>query len=42
MDGCRDYHPKWIKSDGENQIYDNFFYVEFKTIMQMNLLRKEK
>ena len=42
MDGYRDYHTKWTKADGEKQIYDNCLYVEFKTIMQMNLLTKEK
>ena len=30
MDGPRDYHTEWSKSDTEGQIsYDNHLYVEF-------------
>ena len=39
MDGPRDYHTRWSKSDRERQIFH--LYVESKKI-QMNLFTKQK
>ena len=41
MDGPRDYHTKWSKSDRERQIYH--LYVESnKKMIQMNLFTRQK
>ena len=42
MDGPRDYHTKWNKSDRERQISYDIIYVESKKMIQMNLLTKQK
>ena len=43
MDGPRDYHTKWSKSDRERQIsYDYHLYLESKNMIQMNLFTKQK
>ena len=41
MDGLRDYHIKWSKSDRERQIY-GITYMESKKRVQMNLFTKQK
>ena len=41
MDGPRDYHTKWSKSDTERQIYDST-YVESKKLIKVNLFVKQK
>ena len=41
MDGPRDYHTKWSKSDRERQIWYHL-YVESKKMIQMNLFTKLK
>ena len=41
MDGPRDYHPRWSKSDRERQTYD-ITYVESKKMIQVNLFTKQK
>ena len=35
MDGPRDYHTGWSKSDREREIYDNHLYVESKKVRQI-------
>ena len=43
MDGLRDYHTEWNKSDRERQIlYDITFMWNFKKMIQMNLFTKQK
>ena len=51
MDGPRDYHTKWSKSDRERQIYDithmwnlmKYYFLESNLRMiQMNLFTKQK
>ena len=43
MDGCRDYHTKWSKSDRERQIpYDTAYMWSQKKMIQMNLFTKQK
>ena len=41
MDGPRDHHTKWSKSDRERQI-PYHLYVESKKLIQMNLFAKQK
>ena len=41
MDGPRDYHTKWSKSDRERQIWYHLC-VECKKIIQTNLFTKQK
>ena len=43
MDGLRDYHTKWSKSDRERQIsYDITYMWNLKEMIQMNLFTKQK
>ena len=42
MDGPRDYHTKWSKSDRERQISYDSTYVESKKLIQKNLFVKQK
>ena len=43
MDGPRDYHTKWSKSDREEtNIVWYHLYVESKKMIQMNLFTKQK
>ena len=42
MDGPRDYHTKWSKSNREKQIPWYHLYVEAKKMIQINLFTKEK
>ena len=43
MDGPRDYHTKWSKSDRERQIsYDITYMWNLKKMIQMNLFTKQK
>ena len=43
MDGPRNYHTKWSKSDRERQIsYDITYMGNLKKMIQMNLFTKEK
>ena len=42
VDGPRDYHTKWNKSDGERQISYDITYRELKKMVQMNLFTKRK
>ena len=43
MDGPRDYHTKWSKSDRERQIpYDITYMWNLKKMIQMNLYTKHK
>ena len=42
MDGPRDYHTKWSKSDRERQISYDSTYVESKKLIQVNLIVKQK
>ena len=42
MDGPRDYHTKWSKSDRERHIIWYHLYVESKKMIQMNLFTKQK
>ena len=42
MDGPRDYHTKWSKSDRERKISYDITYVESEKIIQMNLFTKQK
>ena len=40
MDGPRDYHSMWSKSDRERQLAYAITYVESKKMIQMNLFAK--
>ena len=42
MDGPRDYHTKWSKSDRERQISYDSTYVKSKKLIQVNLIVKQK
>ena len=43
MDGPRDYHTEWSKSDRERQIlYDITYMWNLKKMIQMNLFTKQK
>ena len=43
MDGPRDYHTEWSKSDTERQIsYDIAYMWNLKKRVQMNLFTKQK
>ena len=42
MDGPKDYHTKWSKSDKDKQILWYHLYVESKKIIKMNLHKKQK
>ena len=43
LDGPRDYHTKWSKSDRERQIsYDIAYMWNLKKMIQMNLFTKQK
>ena len=42
MDGPRDCHTKWSKSDRERQISTYCLYVESKNMAQMNLFTKQQ
>ena len=41
VDGPKNYHTKWSKSDRERQIWYQL-YVESKNMMPMNLYTKQK
>ena len=42
MDGPRDYHTKWSKSDKERQISYITYTRNLKKMVQMNLFTKQK
>ena len=42
MDGPRDYHTKWSKSERERQIPYDITYMWSKKMIQMNLFMKQK
>ena len=43
MNGPRDYHTKWSKSEGEKQIaYDITYMWKLTTMIQMKLCAKQK
>ena len=42
MDGSRDWHTEWSKSEREKQISKYHLYVESRKIVQMNLFAKQK
>ena len=42
MDGARDYHTKWSKSDREINIIWYHLYVKSKKMIQINLFTKQK
>ena len=42
MDGPKDCHTKWSKSDRDRQIYDVVYTLNLKKMTQMNLITKQK
>ena len=42
MDGHRDGHTEWSKSDTERQIYDIAYMGNLKKRVQINLVTKQK